>query len=164
MGRFDYRYEVDSIYRGIADDLAEPFGQVVKWYVYDKVSSRVDDVYDVGATPDGRMWHEPRYLSCIEAIDLEGTESLNERGLYIVDRLKVTFTVQAAQEAGLSHVVTSPDSHAVDRIVFQNIVYDVDQVRVRGLLKNAYVICAADCTQVKPEQLVNDPQFRIYSR
>lgn len=160
--RFDWAYEVDSIWEGMANDLQEPVGPTVPWYVYSSADTQVDPIYDVGSYTAGRFWKPPLYLPVLSAIRSEGQRQTDERGEYIVDSLRLIVAVDAARRAGLTDVVMRPDQHTVDRVVYQSLVFSSVQVRVRGLVKADYAVVGIDMTQVKMEELVNDPQFQQY--
>lgn len=163
MSRIDWRSELDNIYEGMAQDLQDPVGQTVDWYLYDSTSTTVDEIYDVGAIPAGRKWKAPKFLPVLGAIKLEGEEVQNDRGFYVLDTLQVIFSSDAAQKSGLGDIIYRPDQHNVDRLVYENKVFGIDNVRVRGVLKAGYAVCAAQCRQIKREELVNDgPQFQPF--
>lgn len=162
MSRLDWRYELEGIGRGIRKDLQEQVGQTVLWYVFDAQDSVVDDIYDVGAIPSGRVWFPPVYLPVASAIKFEAEEVANDRGFYTVDTLRLVFSVDAAARAGLGGLVLRPDEHDIDRVVYENKVFAVDQIRVRGILTAGYAVVGIDAKQVKSEELVNDPQFQAF--
>lgn len=159
---FDYRAELDNIARGIDRDMQQPVGQTLPWYIYDSASTVVDSIYDVGAVPTGRKWFAPQYLEVANAIKLEGTEVANDRGFYVLDTITLVFSADAARKSGLQDLINRPDEHNLDRVVYENKVFAINQVRVRGVLSAGYAVCAAEGVQVKFEELVNDPQFQSY--
>lgn len=161
---FDYRDELDNIWRGIDRDMQQQVGQTVLWYVYDSTNSVIDPIYDVGSytAPGGRKWQAPRLLPVANAIKLEGQEVTNDRGFYVTDTLQLVFSVKAAREAGLTDIIYRPDAHDIDRVVYENKVFEVDQLRVRGVLTADYAVVGVNLLQVKPEELVNDPDFSAY--
>jgi hypothetical protein len=145
-------------------DLQQPVGQTVPWYVYDGIDTQVDPVYGVGSytSGGGRKWYPPRYLAVLSAVKLEGGEVTNDRGFYVVDTLHLVFSVRAARNAGLSDLVFNPDQHDVDRVIYEDKVFEVGQLKVRGMLTADYTTVGVDLRQVKSEELVNDPNFSIY--
>jgi len=64
QGRFKIDFESKSMDEGIVDDLRDPVGTTVSWWVWDQAyldanpNLVVDDIYDVSsATPgEGRRW------------------------------------------------------------------------------------------------------------
>lgn len=161
---FDWRYELRSMWKGMSRDLQQPVGQTVPWYVFDSSTTIVDPIYDVGsnAATGGRRWKAPHPIAVMSAVKLEGQEVTNDRGLYITDVLKLVFSVEAARNAGLSDLVFAPDAHNVDRVVYEHKVFEVNQVRSRGILTADYAVIGVDLYQVSAEELVNDPDFQQY--
>lgn len=148
----------------MSNDLQQPVGQTVPWFVFDPISTKVDDIYDVGAysAGTGRKWLPPVFLEVISAIKLEGAESTNDRGFYVVDNLQLTFSIQSARRAGLADIVFNPDQHDIDRVIYEQKVFEVGQLRIRGMLTADYAVVGVTLSQIKPEELVNDPNFSIY--
>jgi hypothetical protein len=160
-GRFDWRYELNSIHAGVDRDLQKQTGQIVPWFVYDKTNTVVDPVYDVGARSGaGRKWITPVNVPVLDAIKVEDSESANTRGLYTVDSIKIIVSPQALRLVGLEDVIENPDVHMTDRVVYENKVFSLDEIRVRGRLAGgySYTMVAIEGTQVKNEELVNDDQ------
>ena len=162
--RFDWRLEMDNIYSGMQGDLALPVGQVVPWYVFDSVNTEVDPIFDIASTGNGRQYLSARPLQVMNAVKVEGTRVTNDRGRYTIDTLRVVFSADAARLAGLSDLIVNPNNHTSDRLVYENKVFDVTNLRVRGEVYGlySYAVIAADCQQTKREELINDPQFRAY--
>ena len=160
--RFDWRFEVESIERGMRKDLQDQVGQTVNWFQFDSDNSVIDPIYDVGGTPLGRKYLPPIFLPVLNAIKLEGEEVQNDRGFYVVDTFRIIFAADAAIKAGLGDIIFKPDQHNIDRLIYENKVFGVDQIRVRGILTAEYVVCGVDCKQIKDEELVNDPQFQSF--
>lgn len=175
MSRFDWRYELQSMWQGMDRDLQQQVGQTIPWYVFDRTNTVVDPIYDVGkdvydyypdstGAPGGRRWKPPVFLPVMNAVKVEASEAQNDRGFYTVDTLHVVFSVDAARKAGLEDIIFSPNNHDLDRIVYENKVFAVDELKVRGILTADYAVCAAECQQVKDEELVNDPDFQQWIR
>lgn len=159
MTRFDWRYELDSIHRGMDRELHQTVGQIIPWFVYDASRTVVDAIYDVASDINtGRVWKDPVNVAVLNAIKLEANAPTNQRGLYTVDTLQVVISPQALRLAGLADVIENPDVHVLDRIVYENKVFDIEQVRVRGVLQGdySYAVVGIDARQVKREELVND--------
>jgi hypothetical protein len=97
----------------------------------------------------------------------------NERGLYTVDQLRLTFNVDVIRNSisKLRGTTTTdddyfsqdPDRYLRDRIVFRSTVWSPAQFFPRGLVGNDYTLITLDLNQVNAEELVNDPQFLQYA-
>ena len=60
-------------------------------------------------------------------------------------------------------MVTDPNQHIKDRIVFQDQVFVPTRVLPRGRYAARYSVITIDCNLVNAEELVNDPQFQTYA-
>lgn len=162
MSRFDARAELDNIYEGMDKDLQRETGQTLAWFVFDRTASVVDDVYDVGSSGGGRKWKKPIYVPALNIIHLEDDEKVNDRGQYLIDTIRIAFSPEALASVGLQDVLNDPDDHTNDRVVYENKVFAIHQVRVRGELRAGYAVVGIDANQVKRDELTNDSQFQKY--
>jgi hypothetical protein len=169
QGRFKIDFEHLSIDEGIVDELRDPVGSTVNWYLWDAAffaahpDHVVDDIYDVSSQDGGkgRKWLDPFDVPVIMAQQLRGTNIMNERGFYTVDTLRLVIAVADVQRL-LPALLDSPNVHIKDRIVFQGEVFIPTRVLPRGRYANNYAVVTLDCNQLNTEELVNDPQFQAY--
>lgn len=169
-GRFPIRYENMSIDEGIVDELRSPVGTTVDWYLWSEETLQanyadwVDPIYDVSnQTPNkGLMWDPPFKMPVIMAQFLRGTNVMNERGLYVVDTLRMVIAVDDIQRL-LPDLETNPNTHIQDRIVSGGEVFVPTRVLPRGRYKDYYAVVTVDCNLVNSEELVNFQQFLQYS-
>lgn len=155
LGRFDQEYEVKSIRHGISQDLQRPAGQSVRWHVYNAAATHVDEIYDVGAPTGGRVWKKPISLPVINAYVFQNEMYANDRGLYTVDTLRLFINYDDVIRS-LPTLDSQPDTHLVDRVEFRGQMYSPNRVFPRGQIQLDYMALTVDCTQVKPEEQVND--------
>lgn len=170
QGRFKIDFENRSINEGVVDELRDPVGDEVDWYSWDdseleaNYADWVDDIYDTSnSTPGkGRRWNESFKLPVIMAQVMRGSNIMNERGFYVVDSLRIIVSEDDAQRL-LPGLLDNPESHIQDRVVHMGRVYSPSRVNPRGRYKEQYAVVTIDLTMVKPEEMVNDPQFQEYS-
>ena len=170
QGRFKIEFEHKSIDEGIIDELRDPVGTTVAWWQWDpnalaaNYSNWVDPIYDVSNQEDGkgRRWMEPFDMPVVMAQQLRGTNVMNERGYYVTDTLRLVMAVTDVQRL-IPLMLTNPNAHIKDRIVFQDEVFVPTRVLPRGRYANNYAVITVDCNMVNPEELVNDPQFQNYA-
>lgn len=168
--RFGMDYEAKSIYEGIAEDVGGTVGQEVDWfrwqeyYLEENYHNIVDDVYDVSAsTPGmGKRWMLPFKMPTVMAQFIRGTNIMNERGFYVADTLRLVINVGDAERL-LPSLVTEPNGHIKDRILYRGEVFVPTRVLPRGSFGYRWAVVTVDCNQVNPEELVNDPQFQRYA-
>ena len=170
QGRFKIDFENKSMEEGMVDELRDPVGSEVDWWVWDAAAlasdynTWVDPIYDVSnQTPgQGRRWKDPIKLPVIMAQQLRGTNIMNERGYYVVDTLRLVVSVADVNRL-LPALLTDPNQQIKDRVVFQDEVFVPTRVLPRGRYANFYSVVTIDLNQLNPEELVNDPQFQSYT-
>ena len=170
QGRFKIDFENKSMEEGMVDDLRDPVGSEVDWWVWDAAAlaanynTWVDPIYDVSnQTPgQGRRWKDPIKLPVIMAQLLRSTNIMNERGYYVVDTLRLVVSVADVNRL-LPALLTDPNQQIKDRVVFQDEVFVPTRVLPRGRYANFYSVVTIDLNQLNPEELVNDPQFQSHT-
>lgn len=170
QGRFKIDFENKSMEEGVVDELRDPVGSVVQWWQWDyqlladHPDEVIDPIYDVSSQVDGygRRWITPIELPVIMAQQLRGTNIMNERGFYVVDTLRLVVSVADLNRL-LPNIVSNPNFHIKDRVVFQSEVFVPTRVLPRGRYANFYSVVTIDCNLVNGEELVNDPQFQEYA-
>jgi len=170
QGRFKIDFETKSMDEGMVDELRDPVGNEVDWWLWDNAALQadyetwVDPIYDVSNQTDGqgRRWNEPFKFPVMLAQHQRGSNTLNERGFYTVDTLRIVAAVADVNRL-LPNIITAPTLHIKDRIVFQGAVFVPTLVNPRGLYSTRYSVVTITCNQVNSEELVNDPQFQSYA-
>jgi hypothetical protein len=170
QGRFKIDFENRSMEEGMVDELRDPVGSEVDWWTWDPnalaadYNNFVDPIYDVSNQEDGkgRRWNDPFKLPVIMAQNLRGTNTMNERGFYVVDTLRLVISVSDVNRL-LPAMLADPNSHIKDRAVFQGEVFVPTRVLPRGRYANFYSVVTIDMNLVNSEELVNDPQFQDFT-
>lgn len=167
QGRFNMDYESKSMYEGIAEDLGGTVGQEVDWFRWqeyflkENYTDIVDDTYDVSSSvpTKGRRWMLPFKMPTVMAQIIRGTNVMNERGYYVVDTLRLVMNVGDVQRM-LPGLITDPNIHIKDRVIYRGQVYVPTRVIPRGSFGYRWAVVTVDLNQVNPDELVNDPQFQ----
>jgi len=159
FGRFSALHEIESVGEGVVNDLQEPMGQKVRWWVFSQAATEVDPVYDVGAnTGTGRMWEVPFEMSVVQATITQGPLFQNDRGFYTLDNL--VLVVNATEMySKLPDMAYGPDAHLKDRVEYRSHVFTPTLIYPKGHIQNHLVVVRIEAQEVKPEELVNDVQF-----
>ena len=159
-GRFRIDDEIANIRDGMQQDLRMPVGQSVQWWVFNQELTTADVVFDVATdkSPDGRYWDRPFTLPCLSAEVIQGETHHDERGFYNVDRLHLTVSFADIQRL-LPDLPNNTDIHLKDRVGFRGALYQPFQIWSRGQVADHYTVVSIDALQVKPDEVVNDPQF-----
>jgi hypothetical protein len=171
QGRFKVDFEKMSMEEGVVDELRDPVGTAVDWYVWDQAyfeahpTNVVDDIYDVSNQGNGlgRKWKDPFSVPVIMGQLMRSTNIMNERGFYVTDTLRLVIAV-ADVERLLPAMLTDPSTHIKDRVVFQDEVFVPTRVLPRGRYKDYYSVITLDLNQTNPEEMVNDVQFQAYTK
>lgn len=167
QGRFNMDYESKSMYEGIAEDLGGTVGVEVDWFRWQdyfldaNYNDIVDDIYDVSSSVPGkgRRWMLPFKMPVVMAQVIRGTNVMNERGFYVADTLRLVLNVGDVQRM-LPGLITDPNVHIKDRVIYRGEVYVPTRVLPRGSFGYRWAVVTVDFNQVNPEELVNDPQFQ----
>lgn len=162
-GRFDTRYELAAIYEGMQEDLQEFVGQLIPWYRFDRAGSVVDPIYDVGASSGGRKFAKPFLLPVISAGLEEGVEVNSGQGEYTTDIAHLVVSYDQAEKAGLRKMKTNWRMFLGDRFIYNESVFQVRSIQVRGPIGDRYEVLGIDGWQVNAEELVNDEDFFKYA-
>lgn len=162
-GRFDTRFELRGIYEGMQEDLQEFIGQYIPWYRFDRANSVVDPIYDVGASTGGRKFFKPFLLPCISSGLEEGVEINTGQGEYTTDVCHLVVSYDQAEKAGLRKMKTDWRTFLGDRFIYNDTVFQVRSIEVRGPVGDRYEVLGIDGWQVNAEELVNDPDFLPYA-
>ena len=161
-GRFNVRHELEGIYGGMRRDLQEYIGQQIPWYRFDKADTLIDPIYDVGASSQagGRVFYPPFLLPVLSSGLEEGAEINQGEGEYTTDICHLVVSYDQAEKAGLRNMKVDWRLFLSDRFVFNDKVFQVSNIQIRGPVGSRYEVLGIDGLQVNPEELVNDPQFQ----
>lgn len=86
---------------------------------------------------------------------------MNERGFYVTDTLRLVLNVGDVNRL-LPSLITEPNNHIKDRILYRGQVWIPTRVVPRGSFGYRWSVVTVDLNQLNAEELVNDPQFRQY--
>lgn len=164
-GRFHTNFEVDSILKGIGEDLRRPVGMEVDWWRFDAENTEIDPIYDTGSSGAGsvgRRWQDPFKFPVIVAQVFQGQTMQNDRGFYNTDVLRLTVSMEDVQKF-IPTLVPHPDDHMRDRVVYRGSVFRPSRMYLRGQVLTQYTILTIDLIQVVAEEMVNDDQFASFS-
>ena len=152
MGRFTTMYEVQSIGGGITQDLQNPVGQSVLWWVFNPDDTQVDPTYDVGAYwSHGRVWFSPFEIPVVLATIEQGAGGHNERGLYTVDMLRLVINTPEILPY-IPTIVWEPDRHLNDRVEYRGGLFQPTLVMPKGHVQHDMVVIRVELEQIKDGQ------------
>jgi len=161
-GRFDSDFETAEIHRGLRGHQASQVGDQVDYYRFDFANSQMDDLYDEGAGL-GKVYHPPVVLPCLHVTHDEGDNQDTDTGFYFNDNLYITAAFDQVYRTGLTLMDIEHQRFLKDRLVYDGRVFRVTQIHILGQIQTRDIVVSIEATQVKPDEMVNDPQFGAYT-
>jgi hypothetical protein len=161
-GKFDVNYETNEIedaLRGRVDEVGDYFD----YYRFDLADTDIDPVFDE-AVATGKIYKGPFRWPAYHVTHLNGPNENTDAGFYINDSLHITGTVRALEKLGMHQLDVDTRNYLRDRIVYPpnketSKVYRVTNIQVMGQIVERHTILGIDATEVKGDELVDDPQF-----
>lgn len=161
QGRFNAQAETNEINTGLRG-FADTTGDEIRYFRFDRADSVIDNVYDEGGDV-GRVFRGPFTVPVIHATHTEGESEQSDTGFYSNDTLHVSGSFSMLRRIGMSEMDLKTRSYLKDRIVYDDVVFRVVTIEILGQIQQKDVIVSIDATQVKPDELVDDYQFRRWS-
>ncbi|MFD9815134.1 hypothetical protein [Streptomyces sp. NPDC059080] len=162
-GRWNINTETTLLHRGLRG-WQRSTGDSVTYFRWQYGESEMHPVYDeatgIGKRYYGRWQLPALHVNHSEAANTEPRDS----GLYIVDSLHVTCEVDQLAKAGLTDINIKHGAYQRDRIAYDNLLFAVKQVDIRGQIRRRDIIVTIDAQQIRDDELVNDPDFAPYLR
>lgn len=159
-GRFTADYETDQINGSLRGWQAE-FGDDITYFRFWKEQSEMDPVFDE-ATKAGRLYHPPKKIAVLHATHTEGGNEIRPQGFYYNDELYVIAFFDQLMKVGFTNLDLQTYDYLKDRIVYDYKVFRVTKINVTGQVQERDVMVSIEGTQVKPDEMLNDPQFKSY--
>jgi hypothetical protein len=162
-GRFDPEtYEVNEIYKALEGWQISAIGTTVDYYRFDFAASQSHDIYDEGYGV-GRVYNAPFPMPVLHATHNEGGREDRMQGLYFNDNIHLSASFDQLRKIGLTRQDIDSRNYQTDRIVYDNRVFTVTNIQVLGQIRSRDIMVGIDGSQVAPDQLVNDQQFKKWS-
>lgn len=162
-GRFNVDYETSEIYRGLRD-WQRWTGDKVNYFRFYYDQSSVDPVYGEASSPLGKIFFGPNLVPALHVIHVEGDNQNTDKGFYYNDELHVTISFDQVNRLGIraDSLTTQTQSYLKDRVEYRGKIYRVTNIQILGQIQRKPIIVTIDCTQLQPDEMVNDIQFAQY--
>lgn len=160
-GRFNNDQATDSILQAMRG-YAENNGDWVAYLRFDPLATVMHDVYDE-AISGGLRYRPAVRMECIHVTHIEGGNEDSDRGFYYNDDLDATIAFDLFLQAGMSMVDIQTGNYLKDRLIYDRKLFAVKQLAVQGQVQQRDIIIGLSATQLKPDELVNDAQFALWS-
>lgn len=176
ISKFDMPFERESIFKGVDEEFQPQVGTTVRWYRFSAYPDQyedeyypVTDVHDIYDWGEYRRWQDPFDFPVVGVVrSSEGQPSQSsDEGKSFRDRIRLicsmrTFEKFGMTPEGLSQVYERTLTN--DRVEYGNRIFDVDSLFADGFLYDTYdLLVVVVCSQVRPDEMVNDPDFRTFS-
>lgn len=158
-GRFDVdRFETNEINGAIRGFQSTTVYDEIQYYRFVERLSQVHDIYDEGDGA-GKVYRLPVTVPVLHANHDEGSNEDTDTGFYFNDDLYVTASFDQLFRTGLVFQDIRTNKYLKDRIVYDTRVFRVTDMHILGQVRERDIIVGIQATAVKPDELVNDPQF-----
>lgn len=137
-------------------------GDFIRYYHLNPAMSQFDDVYGEAIGP-GRVYYPIVSLPCIHVTHVRGENQWGELGFYYNDSLNAVLAYKVFEESGLPFADIDTGMYENDRIIYDQKVFRITMFAVRGQIQQRDTIISIDATQMKPDELHDDPQFAQWS-
>lgn len=160
-GRFHVDFETNEINKAISDWQATT-GDKVDYYRFDAADTEVDDIYDE-AVLTGKAYTLYSDVPVLHVIRVEGGNEDTDAGFYYNDNVHVTASFDMLSRVGMTQIDINTAGYLKDRLVYDQRVFRVTDIAVQGQIQRRDIIVTLEATQVKPDELVNDPSFAQFT-
>jgi hypothetical protein len=161
-GRFNSDWETGKIFHGL-EGWRTVYGDVLTYYRFNSAASVTDPVYDEASVTGGRSYFPPVTVPTLHTIHVEGDNEYGQYGLYYNDSLEATISFEAFTGVGMRMADIENGTYLNDRVLYDRKIFRISQLLVRGQIQQRDIIIALRGSQMKPDELVDDPQFAAWS-
>jgi hypothetical protein len=162
-GKFNSDFETSKVLVGL-EGWRTVYGDTLQYYRFDADNSVTDPIYDEASATGGRAYLPVINLPVLHVIHVDGENEYGQYGLYYNDTLDATISFAAFTGAGMRLSDIENGLYLNDRVVYDRKVFRVYQLLIRGQIQQRDIIIALHGTQMKPDELIDDPQFAQYSQ
>jgi hypothetical protein len=159
-GRFSPDYETAQIFTA-ARGWRDVSGDWLDYYRLDVAATLIDPIYDEAI--GGRVYNPPVRLPVLHVTHIEGENENTDTGFYYNDTLNASIAFDQFTGVGMSHADIQTGNYLNDRVYYDQKIFRITQLAIRGQIQERDIIVGLDATQMKPDELVDDPQFRQWS-
>ena len=138
------------------------YGDVIRYFRFNPAASQIDPVYDE-ATGAGRQYFPPIAVPCQHVTHVQGENEYGEYGMYYNDSLTAFISFSSFTGVGLTYADIETGNYIDDRVLYDRKVFRVVQLITQGQIQQRDLIILLRGVQLKPDELVDDPEFATWS-
>ena len=146
-GKFNADSETQREFAGM-EGWANSYGDWINYWHLNQAATTYDDVYD-----------DMRRVPVLHATHVRGANTWNDKGFYTTDNLSAILSFQQYEQCGLVMADIDTNNYEFDRIVYDEKVFRIQEIAIRGKIVNRPIIITINATQLKPDELVEDQVF-----
>lgn len=160
-GRWSAEVETQQIGEGLRA-YQPAYGDQVTYWRFDYERSKRHSVYDE-AIEEGRQFIGPHEVPVLDVIHTFGGDDLHEGGFTTNDSLRVTCSFRQISRVGLTNTDLRTSAYLRDRVAYDGKLFRVMSMKIQGQIQRSDVVVDISATQLKPDEIVNDPMFASYT-
>lgn len=161
-GRWSADVETDQIYMA-EQGWRDVSGDWIDYYRFNPTATIVDPVYDE-ATGSGRQYMPRVRIPVLHATIVPGENQNTDMGFYYNDTLSVICAFDQFVNTGMDYADVLQGNYLKDRIYYNQKVFRVLLMAPSGKIQQRPTMVRIDCTQLKPDELIDDTMFVPWSQ
>ena len=163
-GRFDTDYEVGQIEGAVRGYQGSQVRDSVGYFRFDRADSQVGDIYDEGYGA-GLVFRPSVDLPALHVTHTEGGQQNGENnsGFYFSDTIYVTTSYDIFTRTGMTQADVHHERYLKDRVSYDGLLFRVESINILGQVDQRDTIVSFEGTQIKPDELSNEPEFAQYA-
>ena len=161
-GRWTADVETDQMYiamRGWRD----VSGDWIDYYTFNPSSTQIDPIYDE-ATGEGRVYNPAVRIPVLHVTIVPGDNQNTPYGFYYNDTLTIICAFDQFTRTGMDYADVLQGDFLKDRVYYNQKVFRVLSMTPKGKIQERPTVVEIDCTQLKPDELIDDQQFMPWSQ
>jgi hypothetical protein len=159
-GRFSADSETERIFRGLRG-YRDTTGDWLDYYRLNEAATQIDPIYDEAV--GGRVYFPPVRVPVLHVTHIEGENLNTDTGFYYNDTLSASIAFDQFTGVGMSHADIQTGNYLNDRVYYDQKIFRIVQLAIRGQIQERDIIVGLEAEQMKPDELVDDPQFSQWS-
>lgn len=160
--RFNSDWATDRIFHAMEGWRATS-GDFLWYWRYSEGTSQMDPVYDE-ATGVGRQYTGPINVPCQHVTHVPGANEYGEYGMYYNDSIDAVISFDTFTSVGMTMADIENGNYLDDRVLYKRKIYRVVTLAARGQIQQRSIIVSLSGSEMKPDELVDDPQFQIWNQ
>lgn len=160
-GRFNADSETKRIFHGISG-YERNYGDYLTYFRFNAGLSETDPIYNE-ATVGGRVYNGPYRVPATHVTHVEGQNEYGDKGFYYSDSLTAQISFNDFIACGMTYADIETGNYLNDRVIYDRKLFRITDLSIRGQIQERDIMVGLDAQQLKPDEVVDDPQFAAYA-